>query len=424
MATIAPFCALRYTTAPDVSSVTAPPYDVIGPALHMKLLADPHNIVHVDFGLGSTDPAEPNNRYAIAASLLDKWQAEGVLAEDASPALYVYEQVYAWGDETYTRRSLVARVRLEPVGTGHIHPHERTFSGPKEDRFQLTRHTKCVLSQHLGIYPDPQSEVIGLLAPFCQREPDLIALGTDGVSNRVWAVTERPAIEAVIAAMADRDIFIADGHHRYETMLRYRQTLADAGELTDDHPANYTVFVLTGSGDAGLCVMPTHRIAAGWPSCTPERLVHALSGQFEYVALDLDPKDGEALDRYIAGAGLSEVGVLFGDRVGLLRPKSPSLLDTELADLSPALRELNVSVLHRLVLPALEAAFGQPQMSYVHTAAESVEAVAEGADVSFILRATPLQSVLDVALAHELMPQKSTYFYPKVLTGLVMYKLG
>lgn len=425
MANIAPFRALRFTGGPDISAHTAPPYDVIGPSLHEQLLAQPENIVHVDFGLGSTDPAEPGNRYQRAAEQLAAWRAAGVLAVDENPALYVYEQDYEWGDQTFTRRSLFAAVRLEALGSGHIHPHEQTFSGPKEDRFQVTRHTQCALSQHLGIYPDETNEVMALLAPFTQRVPDATATGlADGVRNRLWVVTERPAIEAVQAALADRDIFIADGHHRYEMMRRYRQTLADAGELTDDHPANYTIFVLTGSGDPGLLVMPTHRVVGGWPSATAERVAEALAEHFDAAPLDVDPTDGTALDAALAEADLSAVGLLTTDGLLLLTPRDPAWVAAELADLSPALRELNVSVLHKLMMPRLEAAFGQPQLSYVHQASEAVEALVEGADLAFLLRATPLESVLDVALAHELMPQKTTYFYPKVLTGLVMYPLA
>ena len=416
MATVEPFAGLRYNPAlcPDLSAVTAPPYDVIGPALHADLLAEPRNIVHVDL-----NPGDPATRYETAAAILAGWCAEGVLVRDDQPALYVYEQQYDWGGELLTRRSILARVRLEPLGTGHIHPHERTFSGPKEDRFRLTVATRCVLSQHLGVYPDTANEVIGLLAAATNRAPDMTARGRDGVLNRLWVVTD-PALHATVsAALADRDIFIADGHHRYETMLRYRDHLAADGSLADDHPAQYTSFVLVGSGDPGLCVMPTHRVVSGWPS--DFGAVLALPG-FTATRLDLDPRDAEALEAAVAAWPVEAVGLLTRDGVTLLQP-DPALLDRESADLTPALRQLNVAVLHRLVLPRLET-LGQPQIAYVHRVDEALAGLAEGAQAAFLLRATPLEAVLDVALAHELMPQKSTYFYPKVLTGLVLYPVG
>lgn len=416
MATVEPFAALHYNPAryADLSAVTAPPYDVIGPALHAELLAEPDCIVHVDF-----NPAPVETRYEAAAAAFERLLADGALVRDETPAIYVYEQTYAWGGETLTRRAFIARVRLETLGSGHIHPHERTFSGPKEDRFRLTVATGTILSQHLGIFPDAANEVQSLLDSGVSGEPVMVATGCDGVLNRVWAVTDPAILARVGELMADRDIFIADGHHRYDTMLRYREHVrAELGELPADHPANFTIFVLAGSGDAGLRVMPTHRVVSGWAGFGG---VCPLP-DFESQPLDLDPTDADALEAAVAEWPISAVGLLTAKGVSLLLPRDPELLDRELADLSPALRELNVSVLHKLILPRLEA-LGEPQIAYVHRVDEAVDGLANGAQVAFLLRATPLQSVLDVALAHELMPQKSTYFYPKVLTGLAMYPL-
>jgi uncharacterized protein (DUF1015 family) len=426
MATIAPLRALRYNPQrfADLSAVTAPPYDVIGPPLQAELLAEPANIVWIDHRPGSIDPSDPDNRYAAAADTLAHWRAEGLLVRDAEPAIYLYEQDYEWAGQTFTRRSMIARVRLEELGAGHIHPHEQTFSGPKEDRFQLTRATRCLLSQHLGIYPDADNVVLGLLAAAVGgRAPDMTAVDRDGVANRVWAVTDPAVLAAVTHQMADRDVFIADGHHRYETMLRYQRHLAAHEPLAPEHPANYTVFVLTGSGDAGLCVMPTHRVAVGWPNVSADLVAELLAEDFEASVTGLDPRDGEALEACLAAADLSAVGLLTTDGLVLLTPRRADWLQIALGDLAPALRGLNVSVLHGLILPRLTAALGETALSYVHRAADAVERLAEGAEAAFLLRATPLEAVLEVARAHGLMPQKSTYFYPKVLTGLVLYPL-
>jgi len=415
MATIAPLRALRYNPAvvADLSAVTAPPYDVIGEALHAELLAEPHNIVHLDFNQWPLDPAPHDDRYARAAATLAQWRADGVLMTEPAPALYLYEQTYTWEGASHTRRSMLARVRLEALGSGHIHPHERTFSGPKEDRFQLTVATKVMLSQHLGIFPDDDNVVIATLAAAAAgREPDMVATGRDGVLNRMWVVTDPAAIAAVTALMAERDVFIADGHHRYETMLRYREHLAAqcGGELPADHPAQFTTFVLVGSGDDGLCVMPTHRVFSGWPGVSASRVAELLHADFEAVATE--------------ELGRADLGVRAGGESVVLRARAHATDSPALAALAPSVRRLNVALLHELALPTLRAALGEPATAYVHTEQEAIGLLDAGAHCAALLRATDLRDVLDVALAHELMPQKSTYFYPKVLTGLVMYPLA
>ncbi len=425
MATCEPFRALRYNAAKVASleAVTAPPYDVIDAELQRELCADPYNIVHLDLNPATTDLNAADNRYRTAARLLGQWRDAEILQRDSSPAFYVYEQVYDWLGEQITRRSFVTRLRLVPLGQG-VYPHERTFSGPKEDRFNLTVATRCNLSQVLGLYPDPAAEVMGQFAATCQRAPDMCVTGRDGVVNRVWLETDPDVLEAVTAGMAERPLYIADGHHRYETALRYQRWLEEAEPLPDDHPARYTTMVCVGSGDSGLRVMPTHRILRGLTGFEPEALRRALAPWFDWQPADVDPRDGAALERWIDGEPLSALGLLVGDEVGALRPRRSDLLAEKLPEASSTLRLLNVSLLHQLVLPeVVEPSFGSAEIQYVHRAGEAVEAIARGAEVAFLLRATPLDSVLEVAGHGELMPQKSTYFYPKALTGLVMYPL-
>lgn len=424
MATIEPFRGLRFEDTSRLSALTSPPYDVIDSRLQHELLAEPENISHLDFNDGSTDLNDPENRYRRAAMTLGRWRDGGVLKRESSPAFYVYEQTYDWAGERLTRRSFIARVRLEPLGTS-IHPHEQTFSGPKQDRFNLTVATRCNLSQVLGIFPDDAGEVQAQFDTTVNRQPDLMAVSRDHVVNKVWIETDPDLCRAVTAAMASRHIYIADGHHRYETALRYLGWLENERPVSEDHPARYTSIVLAGSGDGGLRVMPTHRVLSGLRGFDLAALRQQATAGFEWRPADVDPSSGDALEAWIADQPLNAIGVLTRDGVSLLTPRSEALVASRLPTASAALRNLNVSVLHQGLLPEyVEPLCGAGQCAYVHLASEAVEHLAHGADVAFLLRATPLQTVLDVAGNHELMPQKSTYFYPKVLTGLVLYPLA
>lgn len=425
MATVQPFRALRYSPslAPDLARVTAPPYDVIDASLQEALLAEDYNIAQLDCNSGTTDLNDPGNRYRQAAHRLGVWRDAGVLRRDSSPGFYVYEQTYDWSGAEFRRRSFIARVRLEPLGST-IHPHERTFSGPKQDRFNLTVETRCNLSQVLGIYPDDDGAVIGCFDQTVRRAPDAEAVGRDGVRNRLWVETDPQVLAQVSARMKDKHITIADGHHRYETALRYEQWLEEMEALPPDHAARYTTFALVGSGDPGLRVMPTHRVLSGLRGFDLRLFKRQVVQTCEWQDVEVNPTDGDALEAWIAEQPLNSVGVLTPAGVARLVPRSERTLEQALPDASPALRGLNVSVLHQAVLPVgIEQVFGQGDIKYVHLASEAVQLLQQGADVAFLLRATPLQSVLDIAEQHEVMPQKSTYFYPKLLTGLVLYPL-
>ncbi|NWG75274.1 MAG: DUF1015 domain-containing protein [Rubrivivax sp.] len=418
MATVAPFRALRYSLARigDLSRVIAPPYDVYGPDERDAFCREPHSIVHLDCNAGSTDPSAPDNRYARAAATLRAWLEDGLLARDPVAAIYAYEQEYRWGDETLPRRSFIARVRLERFGEGRIYPHERTFSGPKEDRYQLTLATRCNLSQPLAFYLDPAGEALAPLLPAFERPPDMTATGPDGVINRLWGVTHADAVAAVQAALAERDLFIADGHHRYETSLRYLEQL---GEVPPDHPARFVACVCVGSGDPGLRVMPTHRVLSGLDGFGVPALVEAAAEAFEWR-----PVDGGAagLEAALEAASETAMGVLAADGAGLLVPRSGGAPDS--LGVAAPLRRLNVTILDDWLRPTwLTPRWGAGTTAYVHRVEEAAELLAGGAQVAFLLRACPLQTILDVAAARELMPQKSTYFYPKVATGLVINPL-
>lgn len=425
MPTILPFRALRYdpTRIPSLSAVTAPPYDVIDPDLHQRLLAEPCNIVHLDLNPAPLMAPDGETRYRRSARLLGEWRDKGVLRRDTSPALYVLEQEYAWAGRAYRRHAVIAACGLEPYGAIYRR-HEETLSGPKEDRFQLMVETRCSFSQVLGIYPDPAGEVQSLFDATRRRQPDMEATDTAGDRHRVWIETDPGVIAAASAALAERPMTIADGHHRFETALRYRDWLAGRETVDEDHPAAYVAAALVGSGDPGLRLRATHRVIRGLPGCTAAALAEAAVDSFDWISADVDPRDAEAVETWLESAPLSAIGVLTHSDFGLLLPRDDKVAEAARPDASPRLRELNVTLLHHALLPwFIEPRWGAPTFEYVHRIDEVHTALAAGAQLAFVLRAVPIETMLAIAAGGEVMPPKTTYFYPKLLTGLVMYPL-
>ncbi|MEE8170745.1 MAG: DUF1015 domain-containing protein, partial [Phycisphaerae bacterium] len=277
MAQIRPFRAIRYPDR-DISNRIAPPYDVLDRADKQALLArNDRNIVAIDLPHVPPKQAGPPETYEHAAMLLRQWLADGALRQDEHPALYVYHQTFAHGGRTYTRRKFFARLRIEEFGAGSVYPHEQTFGGPKADRLMLTRATRCNLSPIFTLFPDETNDVAGAFETAIKREPD--AAGTlDGVESRLWAVTDAAVIDRVCGLLADRSVFIADGHHRYGTAVMYRDELAKSqGGLPDDHPANFVLCVLAGMEEPGLLILPTHRVVCDLPDASSALLAEALA---------------------------------------------------------------------------------------------------------------------------------------------------
>src|SRR5438477_370028 len=267
MADIRAFRGYRYDLGRvgSLSDVVSPPYDVIDPALQQRLHdQSPHNAVRLELPQEEPGDTETENKYARAARTLKSWIAEDVLRQDTARALYVYEQEFAAEGKSHTRRGFFARVRLEPFGSGRIFPHEQTMAGPKEDRLKLYRATGFNLSPVFSLYPDPDGEVFRQLEPFTLKGPPLVAKDHLGVTNRLWLVTDSHTLSAVTGLMGPRPVFIADGHHRYETGLKYLEERRAAGEVPDDEaPANFCLMMLVGMSDPGLVILPTHRLVGG-----------------------------------------------------------------------------------------------------------------------------------------------------------------
>jgi uncharacterized protein (DUF1015 family) len=434
---IRPFRALRYSpeVVPDLSRVVAPPYDVISPEQRAQLAArDPRNIVAIDLPVGNGED-DPDERYRRAARLYNGWRADGTLRKDRQPSLYVYEQEFGVPGTGVRRiqRGFYGRLRLEPFGPGSgVLPHERTLAGPKEDRYKLMRATGASFSGVMVLHADPSGTASRLLAEAVETPAAADVTDDDGVRHRLWTVpADGPsaAVAAGLAEIAGREpVTIADGHHRYETALRYRDERRVTHVAEDDPAYDYVLALFVDAASEPLLVLPAHRVARG--VATAERLVAeaAASGLF-----DAEPASPDALLRAFGPAaapgGAGRLG-LWTRAGGAVLTARREAFDPHLPAAGAALRRLDVT----LLAVALERLCGIDRagttaggrIAYTKDAAEAiawVEARADGADAAFLLQATPVAEVVAVARDGDVMPQKSTYFYPKPLTGLVLNPL-
>jgi uncharacterized protein (DUF1015 family) len=411
MADVRPFQALHYDRdrVGGLQPVVAPPYDVIDAEQRAALLAQsPYNVVEIDLPQGD-DP------YAHAADVFEQWQRDGILTRDDAPALWALAQDYTGPDgRRRTRHGFFARVAVEDYGPGRIRPHERTHPGPKEDRLRLTRATHANLSPIFSLYDDPAGAAWGALEPHLGTEPWAEVTDEDDTTHRLWRVADPEAIEAVRAALAPAELLIADGHHRYETARVHHE----------EGGAGHVLMCLVALQDPGLTVFPTHRLLT--EIADRERLRATLERDFEIAPTDeLEPQgDG-------GGRGRVQMGYLDAHhgRPLMLTLKDPAIAAEALPDKPEPYRNLDTAVLEALVL---QGALGMSEddishlhgLDYARDTAQARERVESGeAQAAFFMRGTPVSQVRDVAATGESMPPKSTYFFPKVLTGMLFNPL-
>jgi uncharacterized protein (DUF1015 family) len=432
MADIRAFRGFRYDLGRvgALSDVVAPPYDVIDAALQQKLYAaSPYNAIRLELTRDEPGDDEVNNKYARAANTLREWLAANVIHQDGARGLYVYEQEYAVEGQTFTRRGFMARVRLEPFGKGKVFPHEQTLSGPKEDRLKLYRATGFNLSPVFGLYPDAAGEVFAPLDPFIRSAPPLVAKDHLGVINRLWTVTDSAAVSKVVGLMGPKPVYIADGHHRYETGLKYLEERRGVGEVPDDEAApNFCLMMLVGMSDPGLLILPTHRLVSGLASgVTAPQLEAALASHFDIV--ERTGTNAQATWEHIQMDG-SQTTLGFGTVADgqwiVARLRAGGVMAELAPEQSAEWRGLGVSVLHKLVLDKLirDRIGGAPECKYVHLLREATDATAKNeCQLACLVPPATMGHVEQIAGHGEKMPPKSTYFYPKLLTGLVFNSL-
>jgi uncharacterized protein (DUF1015 family) len=427
MADVRPLNALHYDLGKvgSLDVVAAPPYDVIDAAERAQLLArSPYNSVAIDLPK-PFDPADPDSNpeddpYEQAARKMHAWREQGVLVADPEPAIWAMTQDYTAPDgNPYTRHGILVRVRVEDYETGTVRPHERTHPGPLLDRLELTRATLHNLSPIFSLSTeDPWPLVEPALAP----EPWGEATDPDGTVNRVWRVGDPAAIDAVSKRLASAQLLIADGHHRYETARAYRDEVGGEG------PHNYTLMSLTGLDDPGLTVFPTHRLLSGFAGDQErqERLGSGLRELFEVEEIGRDQIDPAGTD----GVGVFGLYDSFHKRAFRLRLKDTADLDRRLDGKPEAYRRLDSAILETLVLKGLAGMSDhdideRQGLEYAKSVPAALAMVDDGDyDVAFIQRPVPVEQVKAVAETEENMPPKSTYFFPKVMTGFVFNPVG
>jgi uncharacterized protein (DUF1015 family) len=427
MAEVLPLKALHYDLGRvgSLDAVAAPPYDVIDAAGRARLLErSPYNAVAIDLPK-PFDPADPDSDpegdpYAEAARKIDAWRQEGVLVADSEPAFWALTQDYTAPDGTqHSRHGILARVRVEDYETGTVRPHERTHPGPLEDRLLLTRATRLNLSP---IFSLSTEDAWPLVEPALGEEPWGEATDEDGTLNRVWRVADPQIVAAVSERLAGAELLIADGHHRYETARAYRDEVGGEG------PHNYTLMALTGLDDPGLTVFPTHRLLSGFAD-DPDRQRRLGGGLRELF--EVTEVNREAIDP----AGEEGVGVFglydsFHGQAFRLRLRDVAELDRRLEGKPEPYRRLDSAILETLVLKGLAGMSdhdidARRGLEYAKSVPDALQMVDDGPyDVAFIQRPVPVDQVRAVAETDENMPPKSTYFFPKVMTGMVFSPVG
>ena len=434
MPNIQPFQGLRYNLAQvgDLSDVVAPPYDVISPEYQDELYAKhPNNVVRLILNKMNPDDDEANNRYTRAARTLKDWKAEGVLQRDDQPALYVYHQIFTVGGKEYCRKGFMCGCEATPFGEGMIFPHEITMSGPKLDRLMLTTACKTNFSQIFGLYPDAENEVQNILEDAVRGEAPLEATDKDGVVNRMWIVDDPDVVSKVVALMGPKPIFIADGHHRYETACNYRKQVREQGELTLDHPANYVLMVCIAMEDPGLIVMPTHRLFKNVPACSQEELISKVGDCFRVSTVGEGYRTAHrawAEIEMLEDQGTMALYTAKDGKWNLLQLTEAGR--EKMAEVAkghqPEWQELGVAILHSLVIDTLLGLKGHEKPKYVHEVEEVVETLKsepETYPLAALVMPATVQQIQDLSMVRERMPAKSTYFYPKLISGFVFKPL-
>lgn len=425
MAEIKGYKGLRFNCekAGKIEELVCPPYDIISDRQREEYIkTNPHNIIRLELPKG-------DDKYNKAAEILKDWLEKGILVKEDKPAIYIYEEEFTAYGERKTIKGIICRVKLEEFSKGIILPHEFTLSKAKEDRLNLMKATNCNFSQIYSLYMDGGKNTLGKIDSLSKSEPDIQLQDNDNVTHRMWIIKDEKAIADICSDFTDRKLYIADGHHRYETALNYRNYLREQGLAKEGDACDYQMMMLVDMEHPGLVVFPTHRLVRNLDSFNAERVIDGCKEYFDVTEhSDINTIESTLMELYNQGKK-AYAFYCGGSSYKLLVLKDTNIIKKLLPNASTATQQLDVTILHTLIL---EKIFGidaenmakQINLTYTKIFDEAISSVQQGnSQCAFILNPTRVSEIREVASNGEKMPQKSTYFYPKMITGLVMNQL-
>jgi len=435
MVDVQPLQGIRYVSQAigDLSQVVAPPYDVISEEAQARYYArNPYNIIRLELGRDEPDDTVLNNRYTRAASMLAEWRVQDILREDDAPRYYCYQQAFTYNGQSYTRTSLLARVRLEPWSARVVLPHEHTLAKPKSDRLKLMEACATNISPIMSLYDDPQGRMRKLLSSYA-ADPEIKIIDEAQEEHHLHAITDEQSIALIQDFFSERRLYIADGHHRYETALNYREeVLAMHKDLHSDDAVNFVLMALIDLDDPGLLVLPTHRLVSSLSQDALAALSNQRLGQYFMVrelAMGDYPPEVPLQMLAQADADVPSCVICTAEQSWLVSLNEQGKARMEQSGHSTAWNSLDVAVAHTLILEALlglttDDLTAGTHVRYTRDTQQALQAIQKGeAQVAVLLNPTRVRQICEVAEADDRMPQKSTYFYPKLITGLVMNPL-
>lgn len=421
MAIVNPFKGILYNPEKvDASAAMAPPYDIVSPEFKEELYKrDPHNVIRIDFGKDGDDDNDNENRYTRAAAYLSDWLKEGILTHDGDSSFYCYEISYEINGKKMRTTGFLGAVKIEELGSGRVHPHEMTYSKPKSDRLNILRHCSANTSPIFSLYSSGERRASSILDNIVAGKPFIEARDDSGFTHRLWRISDAASIETIKNEMADKDVFIADGHHRYETALAFKKEMEDKGlGKTGEEPFHYVLMFLSNMEDEGLSLLPTHRIVE---VDSDIHIKDILKKHFKINKVSSEVISGEKARQQMLEAmhGSAHTFGMFLTNTGSYYTLSFNGSGIDI-DLPECLKKLDVSVLHKLIFEKL---LKIEHYEYEMDPEVAVDRAKKGSfEAVFFLNSTKIHDLKDVALAGHRMPPKSTYFYPKLLTGMVIYK--
>ena len=435
MATILPFKGLRYNSEKikDISKVITPPYDVISEKERDDYYQlHPDNIIRLILSKELPGDDQSSNKYTRSAESFETWRKEEILKEEAEPAIYIYAQEFTLSGKKYIRRGFISLVKLEDFQTGEIYPHEHTLAKPKEDRMNLMKACDANLSQVFTFFEDEDATISSFLHKVSEGDPNIDFTDIYGVKNSLWAIKDKAVIEALITQMKGRALFIADGHHRYETALFYRDLVNGTKKEQNsngDSPADYIMMMCVSMEDPGLVILPTHRLARNVKDLDPEKIKSSLNEVFDISDMGSDCDADMLTQKLSEDSHKHKIAMYIGEgdkKFYILTLRDEKLLDPILTGEYVEWKSIDTGILHGVIF---DRALGiqakniskSENVKYNQGVEDSVTRVNEGEyQIAFFLNPTKIGQIKEIATKRHKMPPKATYFYPKLMTGMVV----